>query len=253
MMESEIRTVKRPDGETERLQTVRLPDWESLAFFRPQPAEDPLPGLLRIYRQFLVPSAPWIFGQMALLRMPEEADLPGAVTAPAGPKDRLFGAAGRLKVVGDILEHQPFVQGAERGGKVAEVVGRANYQAVGAAYGVQNRRQAVAADAAALVCLSFAAEARDASGVFFKAEQVEALHFGACGFRSFDGFFYKRVGVPAYPGAGVYGYDLLAHVCTSVVFCIVFLYYPLWVITMRITSSNTVDKASALVYYVLGI
>ena len=97
MMESEIRTVKRPDGETERLQTVRLPDWESLAFFRPQPAEDPLPGLLRIYRQFLVPSAPWIFGQMALLRMLEEVDLPGAMTAPNDPEDRLFSAAGLLR------------------------------------------------------------------------------------------------------------------------------------------------------------
>ena len=59
MMDAEIKIVKRPDGEIERLQTVKLPDWNSLEFFRPQPSEDPLPGLLRIYRQFIVPAAPW--------------------------------------------------------------------------------------------------------------------------------------------------------------------------------------------------
>ena len=97
MMDSEIKTIKRPDGEIQRLQTVRLPDWNSLVFFRPQPAKDPLPGLLRIYRRFLVPAAPWIFGQMVLLRMPEGMDLPAGAGVSADSEDRLFRAAKVLR------------------------------------------------------------------------------------------------------------------------------------------------------------
>ena len=97
MMESEIKTIRRPDGEIERLQTVRLPDWESPEFFRPQPAEDPLPGLLRIYRKFLVPAAPWIFGQMALMRTPAGLELPGEKSAPEDPEVRLLHAAEVLR------------------------------------------------------------------------------------------------------------------------------------------------------------
>lgn len=96
MMKSEFRTVKRPDGETERLQTVRLPDWESLAFFRPQPAEDPLPGLLRIYRQFIVPAFPWIFRQMVLVRTPERRQGPAA-GGLSDPEARLLAAAETLR------------------------------------------------------------------------------------------------------------------------------------------------------------
>ena len=97
MMDSEIKTIKRPDGEIQRLQTVRLPDWESLEFLRPRPAEDPLPGFSRIYRQFLVPSAPWIFGQMALLRVPEGLEIPVDGGMSADPEERLFMAADLLR------------------------------------------------------------------------------------------------------------------------------------------------------------
>ena len=97
MMDSEIKNIKRPDGEIQRLQTVRLPDWDSLVLFRPQPAKDPLPGLLRIYRQFLVPSAPWIFGQMVLLRVPEGMELPAGAGASDDPEDQLFMAADLLR------------------------------------------------------------------------------------------------------------------------------------------------------------
>ena len=105
MIASEIKTVNRPDGEICRLQLVRLQDWESLDFLRPQPAEDALAGLLRIYRQFLVPAAPWIFGQIALFRLPEEGSvrqLPelsvfsGAESLSA-PQERLFAAAAVLR------------------------------------------------------------------------------------------------------------------------------------------------------------
>ena len=96
-MDDGIKIVKRPDGEIQRLQTVRLPDWESLMFFRPQPAEDPLPGLLRIYRQFIVPAAPWIFGQMALLRSPERVKNRGDGALSEDAEARLFAAAKCLR------------------------------------------------------------------------------------------------------------------------------------------------------------
>ncbi len=95
-MDTEIKSVKRPDGETERLQSVRLPDWESLEFFRPQPAEDPLSGLLRIYRQFIVPAFPWIFRQMVLVRTPERGEDP-ADAALSDPDARLLAAARTLR------------------------------------------------------------------------------------------------------------------------------------------------------------
>lgn len=113
MMDPEIKTIKRPDGEIQRLQTVKLPDWESPAFFRPQPAKDPLPGLLRIYRQFLVPSAPWIFGQMVLLRVPEGMALPAGVDASDDPEDRLFTAADLLREGVRLVRGKPHFRTAE--------------------------------------------------------------------------------------------------------------------------------------------
>jgi len=105
MITSEIKTVNRPDGEICRLQLVRLQDWESLDFLRPQPAEDALAGLLRIYRQFLVPAAPWIFGQMALFRLPEEEGMRQLSKLPvfsgaeslSAPQERLFAAVAVLR------------------------------------------------------------------------------------------------------------------------------------------------------------
>ena len=96
-MDSEIRTVKRPDGETERLQIVRLPDWQSPEFFRPQPARDPLPGLLRIYRRFIVPAFPAAFRRMVLLRSPGDARMPGGKNGCEDAEARLLAAAGVLR------------------------------------------------------------------------------------------------------------------------------------------------------------
>ena len=105
MIHSEIKTVRTPDGETERLQIVRIPDWKSLDFFHPQPVRDPLSGILRIYRQFLVPACPWIFGQMALLGLPGGENEPAAerqALSASGihdedPEDALFRAADCLQ------------------------------------------------------------------------------------------------------------------------------------------------------------
>ena len=106
MMNAEIKQITRPDGEIQRLQTVRLDDWKSLEFFCPQPAEDPLPGLARIYRQFIVPPFPWIFGQMALMRLPKGIHVP-AEGALADPEADLFAAAEILREGMRLIRGQP--------------------------------------------------------------------------------------------------------------------------------------------------
>ena len=113
MMESEIKMIKRPDGETERLQMLRFPDWNSLEFFRPQPAEDPLPGFSRIYRKFIVPAAPWIFGQMALMRPPAGLRLPGDPEASDDAEARLFRAADVLRKGMRLVRGKPVFRSEE--------------------------------------------------------------------------------------------------------------------------------------------
>lgn len=71
-MESEIRTFSRPDGEIQRVQILRWDRWEQLEFFTPPSAEDSLDRFAEIYRNFLVPAAPWLFGHMVLFRLPGE-------------------------------------------------------------------------------------------------------------------------------------------------------------------------------------
>ena len=89
-MKSDILTFSCPDGEIQRVQLVRPDSWEDLEFLRPNPAEDAFEGFCRIYEQFLVPAAPWVFGNIVMFRLPEGAEVPfpfesgpfGSVTDP---------------------------------------------------------------------------------------------------------------------------------------------------------------------------
>ncbi len=73
MIRSEILTRRESDGEVQRTQLVRFDDWSALRFLFPAGA-----GALRetahIYRRFLIPAAPWLFGQLVLFRLPEGGD-----------------------------------------------------------------------------------------------------------------------------------------------------------------------------------
>ena len=75
-MTSEVRTHTFPDGSIQRVHTVHLDGWESLRFLRPDPSPAALSSFARIYRKFLVPACPWLFGQMVLFRLPDHLDLP---------------------------------------------------------------------------------------------------------------------------------------------------------------------------------
>lgn len=69
-MTSEVKTISYPNGEIQRIQTVRWDSWEQLQFFAPTHSGDTLDRFADIYRNYLVPAAPWIFGHMVLFRLP---------------------------------------------------------------------------------------------------------------------------------------------------------------------------------------
>ncbi len=70
-LRSELLTEHLPNGEVQRTQLVRFDDWSALRFLRGSSDPGALAGAARIYRRFLVPACPWIFGQMLLFSLPE--------------------------------------------------------------------------------------------------------------------------------------------------------------------------------------
>lgn len=78
-MNSEILTFSDPDGEIQRVQVVCPDGWEDLEFLRPNPSESAFDGFCRIYEQFLIPAAPWVFGNIVMFRLPEGMDVPFSI------------------------------------------------------------------------------------------------------------------------------------------------------------------------------
>ena len=68
-MVSEIKVFPRENGEHQRVHIARLPNWEQLELLRPTPSEDALECFYQIYRLYLVPSAPQIFGSLVLFSL----------------------------------------------------------------------------------------------------------------------------------------------------------------------------------------
>jgi hypothetical protein len=75
-MQSQIRTFSYPNGEIQRVQTVSWEDWGKLSFLQPQPTDRALDVFYDIYRLYLVPGCPWIFGNLVLFRIPEGVAVP---------------------------------------------------------------------------------------------------------------------------------------------------------------------------------
>jgi len=75
-MDSEIRMFPREQGEHQRVHVVRLDRWEDLDFLQPPHAEESLSCFSHIYRQFLVPACPWLFGHMVLFHLPGDVEVP---------------------------------------------------------------------------------------------------------------------------------------------------------------------------------
>ena len=97
-MQSEIKTITYPDGRIQRYQAVRWSGWQQLDFLWPEAmvslSEDAdwsqaeeatlrktLESFERIYRKFLIPGCPWIFGHNVLFCLPEDMRERGAMGA----------------------------------------------------------------------------------------------------------------------------------------------------------------------------
>ena len=87
-MHTELRTFSYPDGTVQRVQLVRPERWEDMDFLEPSFAPESIGCFSHIYRKFLVPGCPWLFGRMILFWLPEgtepdRGDYGDALTAAA--------------------------------------------------------------------------------------------------------------------------------------------------------------------------
>ena len=69
-MISELYTFPMPNGEHQRLQLVRLDGWQQLERFSPQASTKALDCFADIYRNYLIPACPWVFGNLVMFRLP---------------------------------------------------------------------------------------------------------------------------------------------------------------------------------------
>lgn len=76
MMDSQIRVFQYPNGEIQKVQTVHLDSWEELNFLPMEYGDGALDCFAHIYRKFLVPAQPWVFGNMVMFHIPKGMEVP---------------------------------------------------------------------------------------------------------------------------------------------------------------------------------
>ncbi len=76
MSHSSIRTIRYPNGEIQRIQTVIFERWEQAEFYTPAYSERSFPLLCDLYKNYIIPRCPWIFGQLVLFRLPDDLPVP---------------------------------------------------------------------------------------------------------------------------------------------------------------------------------
>lgn len=97
-MESQIRTVSYPDGTIQRIQLVKLDNWEELELRNLTYSGGALDSFARILRQYLIPACPWIFGNLVLFHIPRGLEIPFPARTRYGTVgDDLTAAAAVLK------------------------------------------------------------------------------------------------------------------------------------------------------------
>lgn len=74
-MKSEVKEYIRPDGAIQRVQVVRFDDWSQLDFLQLEHHEGALECFCDIYRNYLVPAAPWIFRSMIMFQLPKDLEV----------------------------------------------------------------------------------------------------------------------------------------------------------------------------------
>lgn len=114
-MESEIKVFAYSGGEIQRVQLVRPDSWSELNFLPMEYGEGALECFAHIYRKFLVPAQPWVFGNMVMFRIPDDMEVPfpfetekyGAVA------DRLTAAAAAMEKHVRIVGKKPVFSDSE--------------------------------------------------------------------------------------------------------------------------------------------
>ncbi len=93
-MKSEVKVFDRGNGEIQRVQVVSWDDWSQIDFLYLKQAtieqqKRALKCFYDIYRNFLIPSKPWIFPQMVMFVLPEDDEMMDVLVecAKAGMKD----------------------------------------------------------------------------------------------------------------------------------------------------------------------
>lgn len=108
-MESQIKTYTYPNGDIQRVQAVRLDSWDQLDFLELSGSPRTLARFSGIYRDFLVPAAPWLFGNMVMFRLPPDlkTDFPFETKYNGHVAHRLTAAAAALKTGVRIVKGKP--------------------------------------------------------------------------------------------------------------------------------------------------
>lgn len=107
-MQNEIRTISYPNGEIQRIQIVRWNGWDRLDFLTPGHSPDALQCFADIYRNYLIPAAPWIFGHMVMFQLPENFSMNLSAYTP-----RHGSVASPLTVAADVLQSGISIQGSK--------------------------------------------------------------------------------------------------------------------------------------------
>ena len=75
-MDSQVHVFPRENGEIQRVQAISFSDWDQLDFLFPKASDQAFSRFCDIYRQYLVPGCPWIFGNLLLFSVPDGLSVP---------------------------------------------------------------------------------------------------------------------------------------------------------------------------------
>lgn len=75
-LHSEVNIFPGSGREIQRVQLVRFENWSELDFFRPASSEKAFECFQHIYRQYLIPAAHWVFGNLVMFRLVESVQVP---------------------------------------------------------------------------------------------------------------------------------------------------------------------------------
>lgn len=100
-MDTQIRIISHDDGEIQRTQIVRPGSWAELEHLYPEFTEDVFPRFCNIYQRYLIPSCPWIFGNILLFYIPEDMVIPFPCDDVANPLTAVAAVFRRdIKIIG---------------------------------------------------------------------------------------------------------------------------------------------------------